>query len=805
MSNGLSSIRGIHIQSGMFDSGADFELFRSPNEKGIPHRVSILFGRNGSGKTTISQQIGRISAGEDCGSSFWGEAQSSITLTNQDKHAIRVFDEEYVRKTVLLKEEGLDTIVMLGTKAQAQKRIDEIDVELVEVGQRFVEWSVKKEAAESGPESLDSLLAKAKNEAKAAGWAERSADITGTRSNLTSQKWDAIVAAETDRSRHDVETEYSERLIKYKQAEGAGATIIQKIKLIDGQKCSEATLVSLLNKTLDEPILTEREERIFSLVQNGKQQIVEYAREIASDEEIDACPLCQQELTINYKESLRQSVLKVLNDEVDSFKRDLEKLRISPIEESELNFFEVPENFLSQCRIALEKVNDIIAKYNQLVEKRLRSLYEPVGTETLNLSEAISSFNTSAINANKEIDTLNDAVKGKTALKRQLLSLNDQLARIDAKATIGRYEATKKSLEEAKRELDKAIEEREKLTKERQAEEAKMSLTDLAANAINSYLANVFFDSTRFVLVPYANVYKIESHGKSVRPQDVSTGERNILALCYFFSEGGRGKFEGSEDSDPQYLVLDDPISSFDMENRIGICSLIRDRAAHVLESNPSSLITITTHDIGIASELKHTFDDLGDVFKGTPNNFITDYLELSGDTTCDLPMRKSRYSILLKRAYDFAVSDQENEEESYVIGNILRRILEGYSSFNYGIGIERLSRDQDLTSRFGAATRLISSVMYRLALNDESHLKECLDALNPPLAFDRYSYQEKMTIAQCVFVILDYLDEAHVVKQLVHFNIPKKDVEDHIGEWRKKFVSGEYEECQSTKTGVSG
>ncbi|MVX60875.1 AAA family ATPase [Enterorhabdus mucosicola] len=804
MSDRLSSIRGIHIQSGMFGSGADFELFRSPNEKGIPHRVSILFGRNGSGKTTISQQIGRISAGEDCDSSFWGEAQSSIALTAQDRNAIRVFDEEYVRKTVLLREEGLDTIVMLGTKAQAQKRIDEIDVELVEVGRRLVEWSVKKEAAESGPESLDSLLAKAKNEAKAAGWAERSADITGSRSNLTSQKWDAIVAAETDRSRHDVETEYDEKLVKYKKAEGAGATVIQKIKLIDSQRYSEAALVSLLSKTLDEPILTEREERIFSLVQNGKQQIVEYAKEIASDEEIDTCPLCQQELTTDYKESLRQSVLKVLNDEVDSFKRDLEKLRISPIEENELGFFEVPENFLSQCRIALEKVNDIIAEYNQLIERRLRSLYEPVETGDLNLSEAISFFNTSAINANKEIDTLNDAVKGKTALRQQLLSLNDQLARIDAKATIGRYEATKKDLEEAKRELDKAIEEREKLTKKRQAEEAKMSLTDLAANAINGYLANVFFDSTRFVLVPYANVYKIESHGKSVRPQDVSTGERNILALCYFFSEGGRGKFEGSEDSDPQYLVLDDPISSFDMENRIGICSLIRDRAAHVLESNPNSLITITTHDIGIASELKHTFDDLGDVFKGTSNNFITDYLELSGDTTCDLPMRKSRYSILLKRAYDFAISSQENEDESYVIGNILRRILEGYSSFNYGIGIERLSRDQDLASRFGAATRLISSVMYRLALNDESHLKECLDALNPPIVFDRYSYQEKMTIAQCVFVILDYLDEAHVVKQLVHFNIPKKDIEDHIGEWRKKFISEEDEGHQSAKTEVS-
>ena len=78
---------------------------------------------------------------------------------------------------------------------------------------------------------------------------------------------------------------------------------------------------------------------------------------------------------------------------------------------------------------------------------------------------------------------------------------------------------------------------------------------------------------------------------------------------------------------------------------------------------------------------------------------------------------------------------------------------------------------------------------MYRLALNDESHLKECLDALNPPIAFDRYSYQEKMAIAQCVFVIFDYLDGDHVAKQLAHHKVPKRDIEAHVVEWRKRFV----------------
>lgn len=789
MPDNLSAIRGIHVQSGMFDSGADFELFCPPGENGISHRVSILFGRNGSGKTTISQQIRRIADGDESGGSFWGDGGSPVPLTSQNRQAIRVFDEKYIRDTVLLREEGLETIVMLGTAAQAQKRIDEIDEELIEIGKRFAEWNIKKESAERGPESLDAILAKAKSEAKGGGWTDRCHEITGTRSNLTAQKWEAITGAETDLSRHEIEVEYSEKLAQYQRAENAESETFARIGTIYGRENDEAALVELLNRTLDEPILTEREERIFELVQNGNQRIVEYAREIASDNETDSCPLCQQDLTSEYKESLKQSVLKVLSKEVDLFRKDLESRRIAVIEEEDLGLDKAPEDMTSRCRKALDRVNGVIVEYGKLVERRLQSLYEPIETEPLGLTEAISDFNASAVEANKEIDDLNAAVKGRAALRQQLLNLNDQMARIDANAAIKRYEDVKTELATATKKLEQLVGKRSELEGERRAEEAKMSMTDLAANAINGYLANVFFDSSRFVLVPYANVYKIESHGRPVRPSEVSTGERNILALCYFFSEGGKLKFEGFEDSDPQYIVLDDPVSSFDMENRVGICSLIRDRAAHILESNPDSLITVMTHDAGIAAELKHTFDDLGEACKGTRSGFTTNYLELRGDATCVLSMRKSRYSVLLKRAFDFASSEQEDEGESCVIGNVLRRLLEGYSSFNYGMSMDRLSRDKDLSARFGPAATLLTSVMYRLALNDESHLKESLDALNPSLTFDRYSYQEKMAIAQCVFVLLDYLDENHVAKLLVHFGIPKEEVKRRVDEWRKRFV----------------
>lgn len=291
-------------------------------------------------------------------------------------------------------------------------------------------------------------------------------------------------------------------------------------------------------------------------------------------------------------------------------------------------------------------------------------------------------------------------------------------------------------------------------------------MTEIAVASINRLLPSVYFDAARFRLVPFGDVYKIESYGKPVAPKAISTGERNILALCYFFSEGGRGKFEGPEDSDPQYLVIDDPVSSFDMENRVGICSLLRERISHVLRANDESRVPVMTHDAATVAELDHVLNDI----KSSDNHRYC-LLELTEDGTRQYTKtRKSQYSILLKTVYDYASSEKEPGEESYVIGNIMRRVLEGYSFFNFGMGINLLSRDTELKKRFGELGAMLSNAMYRLVLNDESHMEEKVAALNPTLAFERYSYEEKRKLARCVLVILHCLDPEHVKKT------PRKD-----------------------------
>ena len=150
------------------------------------------------------------------------------------------------------------------------------------------------------------------------------------------------------------------------------------------------------------------------------------------------------------------------------------------------------------------------------------------------------------------------------------------------------------------------------------------------------------------------------------------------------------------------------------------------------------------------------------------------------------IQVKEKEYTVLLDRAYRYAKSTQEDSDESFLIGNILRRILEGYCTFNYGIGMGEICHDEILRTRCGEAYDMLSNAMYRLILNDGSHFEERVASLDSSVTFNRYSYQEKRTMAQCVFVILNYLDKDHIAKQLA--GVSKEELRGNISKWQRQF-----------------
>lgn len=191
------------------------------------------------------------------------------------------------------------------------------------------------------------------------------------------------------------------------------------------------------------------------------------------------------------------------------------------------------------------------------------------------------------------------------------------------------------------------------------------------------------------------------------------------------------------------------------------------------------------THDVSVVDDFQKVFTDISKY--ALQKSFIIDTRKLCGSVT-ETVSKGTEYAALLKKAYDFAKSTVEDPNESYVIGNVLRRIAEGYSTFNYGIGMEELFREQELATRLGDHLPFLKSAMYRLVLNDESHMKERVTTMSPSNSFERFSYEEKQSCAQCVLLMLYKFDQVHVKRQLS--SISETDLQNQISIWERRFSS---------------
>ena len=113
----LKDIRSIIIQGASFESSTQLPILC---EGSNPAKVVLLYGRNGSGKSTIARSFKRIK-GLSCeniqSASILDDQGATISLTDEEKDHLFIFDENYVNENVRIQEDGLDSIVMLGEQA----------------------------------------------------------------------------------------------------------------------------------------------------------------------------------------------------------------------------------------------------------------------------------------------------------------------------------------------------------------------------------------------------------------------------------------------------------------------------------------------------------------------------------------------------------------------------------------------------------------------------------------------------------------------------------------------------------------
>lgn len=764
--------RGISLKGAFFSTDTNFRFFTKEYE-----RMSIVFGKNGSGKSTLSRSFSNCNGNiNEYGlvSNFIDDNGVVIPYTQKHVESTFVFNEDYIYKNVRVKEKGLSTIVMLGEQVDLEEKISRAEIFLqkaIEEHQKTVEESAKFD----GDTLVTAPLYHRKQiKVRLQGddsWAGIDSKIKGNRQNtaVTEGLIDEICGITPSKPHGELKSDFNNMYKMYCQVRNGADKISNSISQIENN-FDEEKIIQTLAKVIEKPDLTDREKYILDAVVSGKQVYYENVYKHFANEGVSVCPYCLQIVTSDYKSELAESIKKVLSKIVDQHKAELKALKSNQVAFDKYSYEALNSKLVEKCEILISIINTDIDLYNSLIDQKYDNVYTPVYEGVLGISEKIITANLSLNELEKLRKTHNQAVIQKDGILNSLIKLNKELYRYTIEENLNQYNLLKKKQSEIKSKLKLLEIEKDNCKGELNQLFQQKKNTIIAVEHINKGLQYVFFTPHRLELHPEGNEYRLLSNGSSVKPSDVSCGERNIIALCYFFTQMMDNLEEANIYTKESLIVIDDPVSSFDFENRIGILSYLKSQVLRIMLGNKQSKVILFTHDLSSFFDIEKMVEEIKEACEKKYGSHSTDFHlhELNNKALNDFKYKKrNEYTLLIESIFRYG--SQETVEDELVIGNVMRKALEAFSTFEYKKGIDSISCDQEILASLGEPkySTYFENLMYRLVLNGESHTEERVRNLNDQYFYSTTSETEKIRTAKDILCLMRLLNKQHVEAHL--------------------------------------
>ncbi|WP_418573223.1 AAA family ATPase [Intestinibacter bartlettii] len=732
----------------------------------------IIFGRNGTGKSTISKSISSLrDISEDITLiNEKNRVSNTINITDRDKETIFVYNEEFQNeKVTFIENERFEAIVLIDDQKDLMSKIALNKSEVKRLESKLTQYNDALSTAEN--DIKESIVGTKKSR-----WKSIFSELNDKNPYFNASLINRISSSVSSRS----VVELGENL----------SNLIKEIESAKNEKrinrCSEVEIpineIKNKLKIIAEPVsmieLTERENQIIEILGNNVDSSIEKTENILKGNS-NNCPTCFQEINEDYKrDTLAQlkSVLKkqLLNNEISEHIECIDQvIKISELIIAELDFVDLDKRIEEDVRISLNKsIEDLKSKLNLMIKKlkdKKSNVYRTSDFNDETLFKAKNAYDVSLSKYNRACDEYNIRFNKLDENIKEANKLNDKLA----------YKETEnfcKELFENREKINKAEKSIEELNEEIVKDEQSVKNTTLALNNINKQLGRVFYESERLKLEQEDGFYYVLSRGKRTKLSSLSTGERNAIGLCYFFSIVNQNQNVDNQYNLPLLIVLDDPVSSFDHEIKLGIYSLLRGEIEKIGIGNENSKILILTHDSDVYYNCFKIFEDILDadgkrVFRDNQIK-LKQLNSMTGIETAE--KEENFYSTQLTKIYDFACIEDEEcdfaKEFSPYIGNVMRRVLEAFSTFNYQKGISELSSNEVLLSESiddREERELLKSHMYRLLLNGESHYSDKIYGITERDREVLLTIKQKIQTARFVLVLLYSLNPIHLKYQI--------------------------------------
>ena len=724
----------IIIQGGPFTAPVSFEGILS-------QRMNLVYGRNGSGKSSIARAFREQQAGleqKDYRLSFDG----SGSLPDAVRAHLFVFNEDFIDASVKFSREGLRSIVRIGVSAQLDGPIQAANDKIKELTEQRKPLADEQEKlAGNGADSIQDADNHLKKRLKApGGFLDRFSRLEGKRCNLTATLLSSVsgttVKSQGDFSIAGATAKLQAGIDRYMTLQDGTPVFWQAPDLAGVPDLDQIN--TLLAQIVRPAELSDEERSILDDLSTAlaSEDMLSRTQKLIIDDDRTYCPLCHQTVSTEHKHNLAQRLLRFRDRQVEDFKVQVDAA-LGGIRSLSENLPALPE---SEYRDDLQQGKDAIAGLNgyldevccSLQKKRSNPWTAQPAFQKSDLDALVSACQAAFGRLAADVATYNQSMQEKKMLLDELKKDNVILAIHENLDLILEYNRRVDREDQLAREInriDRDIADQQGIISQLQGQ---MDQTDEAREQINRYLGLIFGQKKMRLVNNRKDSYRLQLRKGDtyvdIPPKAISSGERNALALAYFFACVMEKKVKDYAYGDPTLLVIDDPVSSFDAENKAGVISLLTRQSKKVLQGNKASKILILTHD---KTTLRELCAQRAEYFKNKneKDQQTEIYLRLSQGrsltpVSCKDIVESMEYDAELNAIFNFAASDNpEKDEHCDTMGNTIRRFAESYAT--------RMFRCpwKDLFSKYHHLKRLpddlqdkISSFAIRPILNSESH-----------------------------------------------------------------------------------
>ena len=634
-------------------------------------RINLVYGLNGSGKTTICDYLQSLNSPEfkDCQADGFNPDQQKILVYNR-----KFIEENFYESST---QAGVFTLAKGNANAkqiikQATNKQNELQVKLDSIRSNL---SAKEKELETLTEQATKETWKIKR--KHAG-GDRVFYNAGFLDGLQgdSKKLFEYIIGVSIKSINTTLEEIKKDLLDI----GEGVDPRDDIQLLSSDKLTKIETHDLFQ----EEIIGNQNSSVSGLIKqldnsDWMKQGLGYLGKAGME-----CPFCQQEtLTDELTKAIRNYFDKNYDEKTKKLKRL--KQTYQELKDSidskyyERDFFDAVQ--ASELTVLFEKLNATLDRNLNKIQTKTKSVSQKIVLEST--KAVIDEINNFISDRNDEIDSFNQKIANKDQTIETLKTNFWQVLRNEYDTTISHYDTNKLKLEKEIQKITKSCEviERQISNQAKRILKAQEQTTniDQTIEAINLHLKD--FGIQSFKIVKYkgddGDCYRIERDYEPKTPvfQSLSEGEKTVISFLYFV-ELCKGK-ESETDLKRKIIVIDDPISSLSHMYIFNVAQLIKKTFLEDLKNQDGGSeylqCFILTHSLYFFHELVDTNDQKRQQHQSFFRITKASASQISSMKHSEIRNEYEAYWDIVKTATD---------ENMPLVANAMRNIIEHFFGF---------------------------------------------------------------------------------------------------------------------------